>query len=168
MSSASAAIWASSPGQLDSSSGQRVSKLAIGPGSEPVQRTVMFDQPFQRFPGEIEAVEIGIAMFQLGHQPQRMGIVVEAANVLGDGIQRLLAGMAEGRVAQIMRQRHGLGQVFIGGKRARQAARQLRHFQRMGQPGAVIIALMLHKDLGLVLEAAEGAGMDDAVAVAAE
>ena len=42
----------------------------------------MFDQAFQRFPGEIEAVEIGIAVFQLGHQPQRMGIVVEAADVL--------------------------------------------------------------------------------------
>src|SRR3984957_19200113 len=36
----------------------------------------------------------------------------------------------------------------------------------MGQPGAVIVAFMLHKDLGLVLEAAKSAGMDDAVAVA--
>src|SRR5579863_7785936 len=36
----------------------------------------------------------------------------------------------------------------------------------MGEPGAVIIALMLHKDLGLVLKTAEGAGMDDTVSVA--
>ena len=120
-------------------------------------RPVMLDQPFQRFPGQIEAIEIGIAMLQLGHQPQRMGIVVEAANVPGHGVQRFLAGMAEGRVAQVMRQRHRLGQVFVHRQGARQAARQLRHFQRMGQPGAVIIAFMLHKDLGLVLEAAEGA-----------
>ena len=127
----------------------------------------MLDQAFQRFPGEIEAVEIGIAMLQLGHQPKRMGIVIEAANIRGDGVQRFLAGMAERRVAQVMRQRHRLGQIFVHRQAARQAARQLRHFQRMGQPGAVIIALMLHKDLGLVLEAAEGDGMDDAVAVAA-
>ena len=106
-------------------------------------------------------------MLQLGHQPQRMGIVIEPTDVGCDGIQRFLAGMAKGRVAQVVRQRHGLGQVFVGLKCARQAARQLRHFQRMGQAGAVIIAFMLHKDLGLVLEAAEGGGMDDAVAVAA-
>ena len=106
---------------------------------------------------EVEAVEIGIAMFELGHQPQRMGIVVEAADVRGHRVQRFLAGMAEGRVAQIMGQRHGLGQIFVDRQGARQAAGELRHFQRMGQPGAVIIAFMLHEDLGLVLEPAEGA-----------
>jgi hypothetical protein len=37
--------------------------------------------------------------------------------------------MAEGRVAQVVRQRHRFGQVFIGLERPRQAARQLRHFQ---------------------------------------
>src|SRR6185437_7242806 len=36
----------------------------------------------------------------------------------------------------------------------------------MRQPGAVIIGLMLHEDLGLVLEAAKGRGMDNAVPVA--
>src|ERR1700734_1235675 len=36
----------------------------------------------------------------------------------------------------------------------------------MGESGAVVIAFMLHKDLGLVLEAAEGGGGDDPVAVA--
>ena len=66
----------------------------------------MLDQPFQRFPGQIQAVEIGVAMFQLGHQPQRMGIVIEAADIDGHRIQRFLAGMAERRVAEIVRQRH--------------------------------------------------------------
>ena len=49
-----------------------------------------------------------------------------------------------------------------------QRAGDLRHFQRVGQPGAVMIALVEHEDLGLVLQAAEGGGMDDAVAVAAK
>ncbi len=96
-----------------------------------------------------------------------MGVVVEAANVAGERVQRFLTGMAERRVAQIVRQRHRLGQVLVGLEQPRQAARQLRHFQRMGQPGAVMVAFMLHENLGLVLEAAEGRGMDDAVAVAA-
>ena len=34
----------------------------------------------------------------------------------GDGVQRLFAGMAERRVAKIVRQRHRLGQVFVGAK----------------------------------------------------
>jgi len=75
--------------------------------------------------------------------------------------------MTEGRVAQVVRQRHGAGQVFVGGKRAGQAAGQLRHFQRMGQAGAEIVAFMFHENLGLVLEAAKGCGMDDAVMIAA-
>src|SRR5689334_3151273 len=37
----------------------------------------------------------------------------------------------------------------------------------MSQTSAVIVTLMLHKDLGLMFEAAERAGMDDTVAVAA-
>ena len=39
---------------------------------------------------------------------------------------------------------------------------------RMGQPGAEMVALVIDEDLRLVLEPAEGGGMDDAVAVALE
>src|ERR1700710_1545468 len=38
----------------------------------------------------------------------------------------------------------------------------------MGQPGAVVIALMEHEHLGLVFEAAERGGMDHPVAIAPE
>ncbi len=105
-------------------------------------------------------------MLQLGYQPQRVGIVIETADRLGRGVQRLLAGMAERRVTKVMRQRQALGQVFVQRQHPRQAARDLRHFQRMGQPRAVIVALVLHEDLGLVLHAAEGGRVDDPVAVA--
>ena len=130
-------------------------------------RPIVFDQAFQRFPGQVQAVEIGVAMLQLGYQPEGMGVVVEAADILGYGVQRVFPGMAEGRVAEVMRQRHRLGQVFVYTQGAGQAAGDLGHFQGMGQAGAIIIAFMFHKDLGLVLQAAEGGGMDDAVAVPA-
>src|SRR3546814_19564300 len=45
-------------------------------------------------------------------------------------------------------------------------ARDLRHLDRVGQPRAVVIALVVDEDLGLVLQPPDGAGMDDAVAVA--
>lgn len=42
----------------------------------------------------------------------------------------------------------------------------MRNFQAVGQPSPVIIALMLYKDLGLVLQPAKSTGVQDAVAVA--
>ena len=43
------------------------------------QRTIMLDQPFERFPGQIKSVEIGVAVFQRGDKLERMRIVIETA-----------------------------------------------------------------------------------------
>src|SRR5207248_652747 len=42
----------------------------------------------------------------------------------------------------------------------------LRHLERVGQAGAVIITLVLDENLGFMLQAPECRGMNDAVAVA--
>ena len=76
--------------------------------------------------------------------------------------------MTERRVTEIVRQRGSLGQVLIEPKRASQRAGDLRDLQRVREPGAVVVALVRNEDLGLVRKAAEGGGMDDAVAVAPE
>ena len=83
-------------------------------------------------------------------------------------IERALAGMAERRMAEIMRQRQRLGEVLVEAELPGQRAGDLGHFERMGQPGAVVIALMEHEHLGLVLQAAERGGMDHPVAIAPE
>ena len=82
------------------------------------------------------------------------------------GVERLLAGMAERRVAEIVGQRQRLGEILVEAERAGDGARDLRHFEAVGQPGAVMVALVIDEDLGLVLQAAERGRMDDAVAVA--
>ena len=71
--------------------------------------------------------------------------------------------MAERRVAEVVGERERLGQVLVEPERARQRPGDLGHFQGVGQPGAVVVALVEHEDLGLVLEPAEGGRMDDAV-----
>ena len=76
--------------------------------------------------------------------------------------------MAERRVAEIVDQRQRLGEILVEPQRAGQRAGDLRHLDRVGQPRAVVVALVRDEDLRLVLEAAEGGGMDDAVAVALE
>jgi hypothetical protein len=58
--------------------------------------------------------------------------------------------------------------IFVQAQVARQRAADLRHLQAVGQPGAEQIALVVEEHLGLVLEPAEGRGVDDAVAVALE
>ena len=99
---------------------------------------------------------------------KRLGVVVEAAERLHRGVQRLLAGMAERRVAEIVGERHRLAEILVEPQRAADGAGDLRHLQRMGQPRAVVIALVIDEDLRLVLQPPERRRMDDAVAVALE
>ena len=132
------------------------------------QRAVVLDQPFQRLPGQVQAVELRIAPLQHGHHAQGLGVVVEAAERGEAGVERTLAGMAERRMAEIVGERQRLGQVLVEAERAGERARDLGHLERMGEPRAVMVALVEHEDLGLVLEAAERGRVNDAVAVAAK
>ena len=52
--------------------------------------------------------------------------------------------MAERRMAEIVGQRQRLGQVLVDAQRARQRARHLGDFERVGEPGAVVVALVLN------------------------
>src|SRR5690606_23677665 len=72
------------------------------------------------------------------------------------------------RVAQVVRQRNSLDQVFVEPQRTRDAAPELRHFQRMREAGAEQVALVVEEHLRLVDQAAKRGGMNDAVAVALE
>ncbi len=126
----------------------------------------MFDQALERLEGQVEAVEARIFLFQFGDDAQRLGVVIEAAPPRHRGIERALAGMAEGWVAEIVGERQRLGQILIEMKRAGDGAGDLRHFEAVGQPRAVMVALVIDEHLGLVVQPAEGSRMQDAVAVA--
>ena len=81
-------------------------------------------------------------------------------------VQRVLARMTEGRMPEVMRQRDGLGQVFVESQRAGDRTCNLGHLDRMSQTCTKEVSLMIDEDLGFVLETAERRAMDDAVAVA--
>ena len=128
----------------------------------------MLDQPFQRFPGEVEPVESGVAPLERGDDAQRLRVVVEAAGVGEAAVERALAGMAERRMAEVVGERQRLAQILVEPERAGERAGDLRDFERVGEPGAEMVALVEDEHLGLVGQPAEGGRMDDAVAVAAE
>jgi hypothetical protein len=79
----------------------------------------MFDETFQRFPGEIDSVEIGIAMLELGDEPERMRVVIEPAECTRGRVQCFLAGMAERCVSQIVRQRERFSEILVQRQHAR-------------------------------------------------
>ena len=126
----------------------------------------MLDQAFERLPGEVEAVEARIFLFEQSDHAQRLGIVVEAARIFERGIERAFAGMAERRMAEIVGKRQRLGQVLVGVEVAGERAGDLRHFERVGEARTVVIAFVIDEDLGLVVEPAEGGRVQDAVAIA--
>jgi hypothetical protein len=130
------------------------------------ERAVVLHQAFQRLPGEIEAVERGVAPLQRGDDVQRLSVVVEAAELGEAAVERALAGVAERRMAEVVAERGGLCQVLVEAERTGERAGDLGDFQGVGQPGAEMIALVEDENLRLVPQPPERRGMDDAVAIA--
>ena len=128
----------------------------------------MLDQALERLPGEIEPVECRVTPLEAGHDPQRLGIVIEAAIGRHQPVELLLPGMPERRVAEIVRQGDRLGQILVEPKRPGDRAGDLRHLETMGEAGAIMIPLVIDEHLRLVLEPAECGGMDDPVAIPLE
>ena len=116
---------------------------------------------------------------QAGHQQVRddLGQRDQAArdDVVGLlGVERLDQGRDEarqlaahqGKIRVEARSRIRFGEILVEPQGAAHGARDLGNFERVGQPGAEQVALVVDEHLGLVFQPAEGRGMDDAVAVA--
>jgi len=73
--------------------------------------------------------------------------------------------MAERRVAQIVAESNGFGQIFIQSQSPRQGARDLGDFQGMGQAGPIMIAFRRQENLGLVLQTPESFAVQDPVPI---
>ena len=127
---------------------------------------IVLRHPFQGLPGQVQAVEAVIAVLQGRQDAYGLGVMVEAAVGRHRLIERRLPGVAERRVPEIVGQRKRLGEVFVHTEDAADRARDLRHLQAVGQPGAVVIPLVIDEDLGLVLQTPKRRAVDDPVAVA--
>ena len=97
-----------------------------------------------------------------------MRIVIEPAGLGERRAQRILAGMAERRMAEVVGQAQGLGQIFVQAERARDRPPDLRDLQAVRQAHPVMIAVGRDEDLRLVTKPPEGDRMDQPVAVALE
>ena len=102
--------------------------------------------------------------------PQRVLVVAEAPAeaLVQRTVERLLAGVPERRMAEVVAQPDRLGQVLVQPQRPRDGARDPGGLERVGEPRAVVVALRVDEHLRLVLEPPEGLRVDDPVAVALE
>ena len=64
----------------------------------------MFEHALPRFEGQVDAVVIGVALFEVVHHPQTLQVVLEAAMGLHAPVQRILPGVPERGVAEVMGQ----------------------------------------------------------------
>ena len=128
----------------------------------------MLCQPLERLPREIETVERQVLAFECGDEADRLRVVVEAAGGAHRDIERPFAGMSERWMPEVVSKRNCLGQIFIEAELPGDRPSDLRDLQRVGQPSAVMVALVRQKDLRLVGQSPEGGGVEHAITVALE
>ena len=133
-----------------------------------VGRRAVLEDAFANLEGQVQAGKLGIALFQFVDHAQRLQVVLEATEFAHAFVQRVLAGVSEGRVAEVVGQADRFDERLVQAQRLRDAARDLRHFERMREARAVQVAFVVDEDLGLVDEPTKRRRMHDAVAVALE
>ena len=135
-------------------------------GRRPVRAGVVEDPVADLF-GQVQPLPVALEGVD---DPQRVDVVLEAgvAALAQSRVERALAGVAEGRVAEVVAEPDRLGQVLVEAQRPRDRAGDPAGLEGMGEPGPVVVALGGDEDLRLVLEAAERLRVDDPVAVALE
>ena len=112
----------------------------------------------------------------LGEEAEGLGIAFEAAVGAHEAVEGAFAGVAEGGMAEVMGKAGALDEVGVDEavvgevgtvllEPAADGAADLGDFDGVGEAVAVEVVFAGEEDLGFALEAAEGGGVDDAVAV---
>ncbi len=138
---------------------ERTKRHGIGPGT-------VFENALASLESQVQPIEGAITLLQFIDNGQALQVVLESAVLAHAGIQRVLPGMTERRVAEIVSQRNGLGQIFVSAQVAGNRTGNLGDFKAVRQACAEQIAFMIDKNLGLVFEAPKGSGVNNTVAVA--
>ena len=100
----------------------------------------MLDDPFAHFEGQVQSGKTGVALLEGLHDAQGVQVMVEALSVARHlAVEFLLAGVREWRVADIVRQRQSLRQVFAQAQGRGDGARDLRDLDGVRQPVAEVI-----------------------------
>jgi len=131
----------------------------------------VLDDAFAYGEGEVEAGESGVALLEAGDDAEGVEVVVEAEAVDTEGgVEGLFSGVAEGRVADVVDQGERFGERRIEAESGGEGSSDLGDFKGVGEAAAGVVAFRAAagEDLGLAGQPAEGAGVQDAGAIAGE
>ena len=127
----------------------------------------MLNDAFANFKRKIQPRKIGIALLELLDDAEGVQIVIEmAAASEHQFIQLLFAGMAKGRMADVMDKSECFRELGVQAQGGGGSAGDLRDFQGVRESIAKMVRIARGEHLRLGFEAAEGPGMNNAIAVA--
>ena len=132
----------------------------------PVLVGLVLQQALAHLARQIQPGTVGRPTFQSIDHAQDLLVVAKPAVVRHALVERLLAAVAERRVPDVVAQREGFAEGFVRMQRGPDAAGDLAHLEAVRQSRAVVVALVIHEDLGLVHESSERGGVRDPVAIA--
>ena len=114
---------------------------------------------------QVQTAIFDLPLLEEIHHPEALPVVIESARRREHLGQDALPGMAKGRMSQVMGQADGLRQILVESQHPGNGARNLRPFEGMGQTVSIVIALVMDKYLGLVLEAPKSPGVNHSVSI---
>jgi hypothetical protein len=92
--------------------------------------------------------------------------VLKTTEIFHAIVKYVLSGMTKRGMSQIMGKRNRFGQILIKVQHSGNRPGDLRHFNRVRQPGAKHITLMVHKDLCFILKPPESSTVHYPVTIA--
>jgi hypothetical protein len=81
-------------------------------------------------------------------------------------IDDALSGMAEWRMSEVVAERNRFGELFVEPQDFGDGPGNLRHLERVRQPGPIVVTSRRKEHLRLVLQPTERLGVNDAIPVA--
>ena len=132
-----------------------------------LDRAGVLEDAVAHLPRQVEAAAVALEALD---DAQRVLVVTKAAAaaLAHHLVERLLAGVAERRVPEVVAEPDRLDEILVQAQRAGDAARDAGRLERVREARAEVVAFRVDEDLRLVAEPAERLRMDDAVAVALE
>jgi len=93
----------------------------------------VLDDTFAKAEGEVESAPGRITLFKPGDDAQSVQVVVKTEAVPAQrGVERFFAGVAEGRMADVVGQGEGLSELTVQTKGGGEGAGNLSHFESVG------------------------------------
>ena len=125
----------------------------------------MADERFANLVRQVQTREFGIAFFEFIDAAKAVKIVVETAVVEQAGMQRVLARVSEGGMADVVGKGNRFGEVFVQPKPTGHGTGDLGDFERVRESSSVMVVDRRDEDLRLPRHPSKRRGVYDPLAV---